>query len=102
MPKLISPNQGAFVRGRAITDNIALTQEICREVGRKGKRQNVIFSLDMHKAYDRVEWDFLAAVLLQFGFCQTGSKSSWHASLRAIFRWCSKECLKASSSLPVV
>lgn len=68
LPKLVSLNQGAFIRGRSIFDNVSLTQEICREIRRPGGLPNLILALDMHKAYDRLEWDFLVAVLHKFGF----------------------------------
>lgn len=65
--KLIAPNQGAFVHGRFIFDNISLTQEICREMGKRGEA-NLILNLDMQKAYDRLECDFLFCSLTLFGF----------------------------------
>lgn len=49
-------------------ENIALAQELVQELGRKTRGSNVIFKLDMAKAYDKFEWDFLFIMLKRFGF----------------------------------
>ncbi|WMV24639.1 hypothetical protein MTR67_018024 [Solanum verrucosum] len=59
LPKLISPTQSGFVRGRSITENVLLAQEIIRDINRRAKNVNVVVKLDMAKAYDRVSWIFL-------------------------------------------
>lgn len=68
LPRIISLEQAAFVKGRNIVDNIALTQELMHDLGRKTRGNNIIIKLDMAKAYDRLEWDFMFAVLYKFGF----------------------------------
>lgn len=59
LPKIITPNQFGFIIGRAITNNIMLTQEMVHNMTRDKKGLNVIFKLDVSKAYDRVSWKFL-------------------------------------------
>ncbi|XP_027182183.1 uncharacterized protein LOC113780597 [Coffea eugenioides] len=68
LPKIISANQSGFVRGRLISDNYLLTQELISNIGRKARGGNVALKLDMMKAYDRVVWPFLINVLRAFGF----------------------------------
>lgn len=80
---MISENQGAFVRGRSIIENISLAQELTHEINRKCQGNNVILKLDMEKAYDRLEWDFLLKVLLRFGF-----HPGWVNYIRAMFTNC--------------
>ncbi|KAL4302640.1 hypothetical protein GQ457_10G009930 [Hibiscus cannabinus] len=60
----------AFVQGRAITDNILVAHEIVHTLHTSVSRssQGAIFKLDMEKAFDRVEWPFLKAVMLRLGF----------------------------------
>lgn len=70
LPAIISQEQSAFVKGRHITENIALAQELTYELARKTRGHNIILKLDMAKAYDRLEWDFLFAILEKFGFCK--------------------------------
>lgn len=67
---LISPTQNAFVVGRQIQDNIGIAYEICYFLKlRKTKRKFELGSkLDMHKAYDHVEGDFLLVVMEKIGF----------------------------------
>lgn len=66
--ELISAEQGAFAKGRLITKNVALAQELVQEIDRKSYWQNIIFKLDMEKAFNRVEWRFLWKVLQKFSF----------------------------------
>ena len=49
--------QGAFVKGRSITDNILFSSEILHYLKRKtpGKDGYPTLKVDMAKAYDRVE-----------------------------------------------
>ncbi|KAL5581506.1 hypothetical protein UlMin_013948 [Ulmus minor] len=70
--RLISENQSVFVRGRLIHDNIISGFEGINTMkkGRFGNEQKMTLKLDMSKAYDRVEWGFLEAVLRKIGFCE--------------------------------
>ncbi|XP_024042737.1 uncharacterized protein LOC127899877 [Citrus sinensis] len=67
---VISNPQSAFDPGRAITDNILISAEIMHFLKRKrqGNEGVAALKIDMAKAYDRVEWDFLRAIMLKIGF----------------------------------
>ncbi|XP_059310173.1 uncharacterized protein LOC132061355 [Lycium ferocissimum] len=68
LPKLISENQSGFIKGRLITENILLTQEIVHGI-KGGKDQgNLVMKLDMPKAYDKVSCVFLMSVLGKIRF----------------------------------
>lgn len=61
---MISPLQSSFIPGRSTTDNAILLQEIVYHMKKsKRKKGDVVFKLDMEKAYDRVDWRFLKDTL---------------------------------------
>lgn len=70
MPFIISNYQSAFVPTRLITDNIIAAFESIHAIKRRGrsKLKKMILKLDMSKVYDRVEWNFLEAMLSRLGF----------------------------------
>ncbi|XP_057249920.1 uncharacterized protein LOC130591045 [Beta vulgaris subsp. vulgaris] len=69
LPELISPNQGAFIKGRSIMSNILLCQDL---VKRFNKRQNqergIMMKIDLRKAYDSVEWKFIEELIQALHF----------------------------------
>ena len=70
--KLISPHQSAFLQGRWITENQVIVQEMMHSFKtRKVKTGLMAIKLDLQKAYDRVNWDFLKTVMGRFGFNDT-------------------------------
>lgn len=66
---LVSPNQAAFVPGRWIGENFIISQEIVHSMKKKkGVKGNVGIKIDLHKAYDCVDWHCLLRILDAFGF----------------------------------
>jgi len=67
---IISPNQSAFIPGRMITDNALIAFECIHTINssRDDRGNFCAYKLDLSKAYDRVDWDFLNNVLLKMGF----------------------------------
>ncbi|XP_024178139.1 uncharacterized protein LOC112184080 [Rosa chinensis] len=74
LPEIISPLQSAYVPGRLISDNTLVATEATHFMYQLKGQQTGFFSLklDISKAYDRLEWPFIQAMLLKLGF-----QSSW-------------------------
>ena len=69
LPKLISPSQSAFLKGRSIQDNFLYVQNVIRAAHRK-KQPLIFLKLDIAKAFDSVHWSYLLEVMEAFGFRQ--------------------------------
>ena len=67
MPNLILENQGGFVKGRKIWDNIILVQEAIHS-SLKNNDKGMVVKLDLGNAFDRVSHSFLFQVMRIFGF----------------------------------
>lgn len=70
LSNIISEKQSAFVEGRLLTDNALIAFELNNYMKRKTQGSNGIAGLkiDISKAYDRLEWDFLRNMMHRFGF----------------------------------
>ena len=70
MPQFISEHQSDFLSDRLITDNIMVAFETLHYMRnhRVGKIGYMALKLDMSKAYDRVEWEFMEKVMRKMGF----------------------------------
>ncbi|KAL9664143.1 hypothetical protein QQ045_019540 [Rhodiola kirilowii] len=61
--KLVSPEQVGFVKGRSILENIALGHDLLFDFKEKTESGNIMIKLDMSKAYDRMSWSFILALV---------------------------------------
>lgn len=63
----MGPYQASFIHGRQPKDNIIIAQEIVHSLeNKKGKLGGIILKIDLEKAYDRIDWNFLTKVLANF------------------------------------
>jgi hypothetical protein len=69
LPDIVSVFQSAFVPGRLLTDSAIVAYE-CLQTVRRQNNKSTFFALkiDMMKAYDRVEWEYLHGCLSKLGF----------------------------------
>ena len=72
LPQRISETHPAFVAGRQITYNIMIAQEMFHALRTKlgGRVKRMAIKTDMSKAYDRMEWSFIEAVMRKMGFSE--------------------------------
>ncbi|OMO97058.1 reverse transcriptase [Corchorus capsularis] len=72
LPQIISETQSAFVPGRQMFDNSMIAFEIIHHMSnsRSHSKQHMALKLDLRKAYDRVEWQFLEDVMRVMGFSE--------------------------------
>jgi hypothetical protein len=71
---IVSINQSALVPGRLITDNALVAFECLHfiEQNTNMSKNFCAYKLDLSKAYDRVDWDFLKKVMQRLGFSLDG------------------------------
>lgn len=87
---IIDQFQSAFVLGRLISDNILVGFE-CLHWLRNCKNKKTGFAalkLDMSKAFDRVEWDYLKAVLKKLNFPENFTRLIMHCVSSVSFDFC--------------
>jgi hypothetical protein len=88
MGRIISKPQNAFVKGRQILDLVLIANE-CLNRMLKSEEPGVLCKLDMEKAYDHVDWNFLLYLLRRCGFRE---------------KWCSwiKHCISSAFFLVLI
>ena len=68
MSRLISPCQTAFIANRTIGDNIFLVQALCKDYHLNSGQARCAIKLDIHKAFDSLNWNFIFSAMQRMGF----------------------------------
>ena len=95
LSSIIHDTQSGFLQDRSIFDNIFLFWEMVA-LAQQNKQQLAVILLDFEKAYDKVDWDFLEAVLSRLGF-----PAAWIKGVSALYRHASSSVLFAGAYGPL-
>ncbi|XP_062103512.1 uncharacterized protein LOC133814586 [Humulus lupulus] len=60
---LISQNQGAFIKNRLLTHNVLILQDLLKGYNRRNISPRCLMKIDISKAYDSIDWNFLENLL---------------------------------------
>ncbi|XP_062081092.1 uncharacterized protein LOC133785893 [Humulus lupulus] len=63
LPALISQNQGAFIKNRFLAHNVLILQDLLKGYNRRNVSPRCIMKIDISKAYDSIDWNFLENLL---------------------------------------
>ena len=67
--KVISNFQNAFIKGKQILDAVLIASEAI-DSRLKSNLSNLVLKINIEKAYDYINWDFLLAIMSKMGFGQ--------------------------------
>lgn len=70
LKEIIHPSQAAFIPGQNIHNHILLATELLKGYSRKGRTPKCMLQLDLHKAYDMVDWNSLDCIFHEIGMPQ--------------------------------
>ncbi|KAH9755242.1 reverse transcriptase domain-containing protein [Citrus sinensis] len=84
---IISPTQSTFVPNRLITDNLIIGYECLNKIRQSKSKINGLaaLKLDISKAYDRVEWEFVKCTMQKLGFSEKWVKLIMNCITTACF-----------------
>ncbi|PNX92520.1 ribonuclease H, partial [Trifolium pratense] len=69
LDSIVGPFQSSFLPGRGTSDNAIILQEVIYNMNKsKAKKGDVAYKIDLEKAYDNVDWNYLRSCLHDFGF----------------------------------
>ncbi|XP_062086229.1 uncharacterized protein LOC133792343 [Humulus lupulus] len=68
LPSLINQNQGAFIKRRSLAYNVLILQDLIKGYNRKHYSPCCLMKIDISKAYDSIDWDFLENFLKALRF----------------------------------
>lgn len=68
LPSIIAENQGAFIEGRSILHNVLICQDLVKHYNRKSNHKSCMIKIDIKKAYDTVEWEFVLEMMNALNF----------------------------------
>lgn len=68
LPRIISDNQSAFVKGRLLMENVLLATELVKEYHKDTISPRCVMKIDISKAFDSVQWPFVLKSLAALGF----------------------------------
>lgn len=63
LPGMISNSQSAFVKGRLLVENVLLASEMVQGFNRGNISPRGLLKVDLRKAFDSVNWEFILSVL---------------------------------------
>ncbi|XP_074282739.1 uncharacterized protein LOC141607282 [Silene latifolia] len=105
IPSIISDSQQAFIPGRLMSDGCLVAHEVLHYINKtkKGTTCYAVLKLDMSKAFDRVSWNFLMAVLRHMGFPSHWRNIIWECistvSYRVLINGTPSNVLRPTSGL---
>ncbi|XP_074293269.1 uncharacterized protein LOC141620246 [Silene latifolia] len=68
LPSMVGSEQAAFVQGRSIIENIMLSQSLLRNYTRKYITPRCLVKIDIQKAFDSLQWQFVENMLTALKF----------------------------------
>ncbi len=111
LPKLIHHDQVGFIPDRFIGENIRYVEDLI-EYCRKFYKKCIILNIDIEKAFDTLEWDFIFVTLHKYNFgpniinwikachhnifstvMNNGFSSGWFRIYRGVRQGCSLSCI---------
>jgi len=83
---IIDPYQSSFLPGSGTTDNAIVLLEVIHYMCKSKKKKGyVAFKIDLEKAFDNINWDFLRSCLCDYGFPDTTIKLIMHCFTSSSF-----------------
>lgn len=59
LPRIITQNQSAFVKGRLLMENVLLASELVKYYHKEDVAPRCVMKIDIFKALYSVQWDFV-------------------------------------------